>query len=93
MIHTLLRRHLLSSRRAIVKTQGAPVRSYMPLAGPPRFPMNPAQRLILGVGPLILMMVIPYWALFNMPRWSRMHLGLPPEEEEEEAEPPPENAK
>ncbi|KAH8255838.1 hypothetical protein KR038_011480, partial [Drosophila bunnanda] len=87
---TLVRRHLLSNRKSMAKTQGGPVRSFMPVAGPPRFPMSTVQRLIFGVGPLILMMVIPYWSLLNLPRWSRMHLGLPPEEDEEEPAPPPE---
>jgi len=50
--------------------------------------MSTAQRLIIGVGSLGIMMIIPYWCLFNMRRWSRMHLGLPPEEEKEEPPPP-----
>ncbi|KAH8248970.1 hypothetical protein KR032_004592 [Drosophila birchii] len=89
MSFTLVRQHLLSSRRAMAKTQEAPVRSYMPMAGPPRFPMGTA-RMILGVGSMIAMMVIPYWCMLSMPRWSRMHLGLPPEEDEEEPAPEPE---
>ncbi|KAH8282903.1 hypothetical protein KR054_010689 [Drosophila jambulina] len=84
MISTLVRQHLLSSRRTMAKTQGAPVRSFVPVAGPPRFPMSTVQRLIFGVGPLLLMMIIPFWALSSLPRWSRMHLGLPPEEDDEE---------
>ncbi|KAH8393663.1 uncharacterized protein LOC110186019 [Drosophila serrata] len=90
MVFTLVRQHLLSNRRSMAKIQGVPVRNFMPVAGPPRFPMSTVQRLIFGVGPLILMMIIPYWSILNLPRWSRMHLGLPPEDEEEESPPPPE---
>ncbi|XP_017056609.1 uncharacterized protein LOC108098309 [Drosophila ficusphila] len=89
MSFTLLRKH--ATQMGIFKTRSTLGRSYIPMAGPPRFPMTTVQRLIFGCGPLVLMMIIPYWCLFNIPRWSRMHNGLPPleEEEEQEKEPPP----
>ncbi|KAH8240713.1 hypothetical protein KR026_004038, partial [Drosophila bipectinata] len=62
------------------------VRTYMPVAGPPRFPMSAGQRLIFGWGSLLLMMVIPFWALYSTPRWSKLHNGIPLDEDK----PPPE---
>ncbi|XP_016963359.1 uncharacterized protein LOC108033525 [Drosophila biarmipes] len=88
MSFSLVRKHL--SQMGSLRPRAALERSYIPMAGPPRFPMSSAQRLIIGVGSLVIMMIIPYWCLFNMPRWSRMHLGLPPLEEQKEEPPPPE---
>nr|XP_016932917.1 uncharacterized protein LOC108012133 [Drosophila suzukii] len=88
MSFSLVRKHL--SQMGSPRPRSSLARSYIPMAGPPRFPMSTAQRLIIGVGSLGIMMIIPYWCLFNMRRWSRMHLGLPPEEEEKEEPPPPE---
>uniref|UniRef100_A0A6P4E145 Uncharacterized protein LOC108039262 n=1 Tax=Drosophila rhopaloa TaxID=1041015 RepID=A0A6P4E145_DRORH len=84
---TLVRKHL--SQMGVLRHRSPLDRSYIPMAGPPRFPMSSAQRLIIGCGSMAIMMIIPYWCLFNMPRWSRMHLGLPPLEEEQNEEPPP----
>jgi len=86
MSFSLVRKHL--SQMGSLRPRSSLERSYIPMAGPPRFPMSTAQRLIIGVGSLGIMMIIPYWCLFNMRRWSRMHLGLPPEEEEKEPPPP-----
>ncbi|KAH8352040.1 hypothetical protein KR084_001471, partial [Drosophila pseudotakahashii] len=88
MSFSLLRKHL--NQMGSLKLRSSLGRNYIPMAGPPRFPMSTAQRLIIGCGSLVVMMIIPYWCLFNMPRWSRMHLGLPPEEEQREEPPPPE---
>lgn len=63
------------------------VRTYQPVAGPPRFPMSPAQRLIFGWGSLLVMMIIPFWAVYSTPKWSKLHNGIPLDEDEP---PPPE---
>ncbi|XP_064535363.1 uncharacterized protein LOC135426262 [Drosophila montana] len=59
------------------------VRRHAPICGPPRFPMSTAQRLIFGVGPILIMMILPYWALSQVPRWSAMHNNRPYRDEEE----------
>ncbi|EDV54562.2 uncharacterized protein Dere_GG21226, partial [Drosophila erecta] len=87
---SLVRKHL--HEMGILKRLPSTGRNYIPMAGPPRFPMSPAQRLIIGCGSLVVMMIIPFYCLLSLPRWSRMHLGLPPEEEEQVEEPPPQEA-
>ncbi|KAI8043388.1 uncharacterized protein LOC128262748 [Drosophila gunungcola] len=90
MSFTLVRKHL--TQMGVLRHQTTLDRTYIPMAGPPRFPMSTAQRFIIGCGSMAIMMIIPFWCLFNMPRWSRMHLGLPPLEEELREEPPPSEA-
>lgn len=53
------------------------VRQYGPICGPPRFPLSMGTKLILGVLPIALMMVIPVWSLFSIRRWSATMRGLP----------------
>ncbi|XP_030384555.1 uncharacterized protein LOC115631851 [Scaptodrosophila lebanonensis] len=62
------------------------VRHHWPIAGPPRWPMSTGQRFIMGWGSLIIMMIIPFWALFQVPRWSALHNNLPYGEEEKDNE-------
>ncbi|XP_043644650.1 uncharacterized protein LOC122614194 [Drosophila teissieri] len=90
MSTSLMRKHL--NEMGILKHLKPTGRNYIPMAGPPRFPMSSAQRLIIGCGSLVVMMIIPFYCLFSLPRWSRMHLGLPPAEEEQAEEPPPQEA-
>ncbi|EDW90510.1 uncharacterized protein LOC6529816 [Drosophila yakuba] len=87
---SLMRKHL--NEMGILKLRQPTGRNYIPMAGPPRFPMSSAQRLIIGCGSLVVMMIIPFYCLFSLPRWSRMHLGLPPAEEEQAEEPTPQEA-
>ncbi|EDW64301.1 uncharacterized protein [Drosophila virilis] len=63
------------------------VRRHAPICGPPRFPMSTGQKLIFGWGSILIMMILPYWALSQVPRWSAMHNNRPYGDEEEE---PPE---
>eukprot|EP00099_Drosophila_melanogaster_P011780 NP_001286097.1 uncharacterized protein Dmel_CG12617, isoform B [Drosophila melanogaster] len=88
---SLIRKHL--NEMGTLKLRSSMGRNYIPMAGPPRFPMSSAQRLIFGCGSLVVMMIIPFYCLFSLPRWSRMHLGLPPEEDEQAEEPPPQEEK
>ncbi|XP_068140900.1 uncharacterized protein [Drosophila tropicalis] len=60
------------------------IRHHMPIAGPPRFPLSTGQRLIMGWGSILAMMIIPFWALSQMPRWSKLHNGIDPDAEERE---------
>ncbi|XP_030080331.1 uncharacterized protein LOC115483207 [Drosophila hydei] len=59
------------------------VRRHAPICGPPRYPLSTAKKFLLGWVPLLLMMVIPTWALFRIPRWSAMHNNRPYGDEEE----------
>lgn len=58
-------------------TQLQQLRQYGPICGPPRFPLSMGTKLILGVLPIALMMVIPVWSLFSIRRWSATMRGLP----------------
>lgn len=53
------------------------LRRYGPICGPPRFPLSMGTKLMLGVLPMALMMVIPVWALFSIRRWSCTMRGVP----------------
>ncbi|XP_022232682.2 uncharacterized protein LOC111081063 [Drosophila obscura] len=91
MSSTLMRKLLLLKQKGpVTVTQ---VRHHAPIAGPPRFPLSAGQKLIMGGGSLLVMMVIPFWALFQVPRWSKLHNGIEEEEKEEappsEEDPPP----
>ncbi|KAH8413221.1 hypothetical protein KR009_008935, partial [Drosophila setifemur] len=93
---TLLRKLRLQSMKRICGLMATPllqgqkslVRSYQPMAGPPRFPMSTAQRFIFGWVPLLIMMIIPYWVVCSLPRWSKLHNGIPLDEDEPEEAPP-----
>ncbi|EDV99256.1 uncharacterized protein LOC6567165 [Drosophila grimshawi] len=63
------------------------VRRHAAICGPPRFPMSAAQKLIMGGGSILVMMIIPFWALFQMPRWSAKHNNRPYGDEAEEVPP------
>lgn len=52
------------------------VRRYPPVSGPPRYQISTGQKFILGIGPLGLMLAIPIWSLFSLPRWSAIHRGI-----------------
>ncbi|KAH8276691.1 hypothetical protein KR018_004707 [Drosophila ironensis] len=62
------------------------VRNYQPTAGPPRWPMSTGQRFILGWGSLIVMMIIPAWAVFSTPKWSKLHNGIPLDDPKDKGE-------
>ncbi|BFF94868.1 uncharacterized protein DMAD_12391 [Drosophila madeirensis] len=85
-----LMRQLLLPKKAGPVTQ---VRHHAPIAGPPRFPMSPGKKLILGGGSLLVMMIIPFWALFQIPRWSKLHNGIVEEEKSAPAEEDPSSTK
>ncbi|EDW25452.1 GL26603 [Drosophila persimilis] len=83
---SLMRKLLPPKKMWTVAGTTMQVRHHAPIAGPPRFPMSPGQKLIMGGGSILVMMIIPFWALFQVPRWSKLHNGIEEEVEEKEQE-------
>ncbi|ALC38108.1 CG12617 [Drosophila busckii] len=80
--HKLLRKPLDAASGWLQLQQ---VRHHAPICGPPRFPLSTGQRLIMGVGGLVLMMILPVWMIYQTPRWSALHNNRPYRDDE----PPP----
>uniref|UniRef100_A0A1B0APW3 Uncharacterized protein n=1 Tax=Glossina palpalis gambiensis TaxID=67801 RepID=A0A1B0APW3_9MUSC len=72
-----------------VKT-GVPSRGVYPICAPPRFRYSFVQKILMGGGSILVMMIIPLWGLFSMPSWADKHqrLGKSNVVEEEESPPP-----
>ncbi|XP_037821219.1 uncharacterized protein LOC119610164 [Lucilia sericata] len=66
-----------------------PSRNIDPVCGPPRFPMSMAQKILIGGGSILLMMIIPIWGLLSIPSWSIKHQNLGKGRKEVELEGPP----
>lgn len=66
-----------------------PSRNIEPVCGPPRFPMTMAQKILIGGGGILIMMIIPIWGLLSVPSWSIKHQNLGKGRKEEELEVPP----
>lgn len=66
-----------------------PSRNLQSICGPPRFPMSPIQKIVIGGGTLLIWMLIPIWGLISLPTWSLKHQNLgkarapPPEADEQ----------
>uniref|UniRef100_A0A1B0FJF9 Uncharacterized protein n=1 Tax=Glossina morsitans morsitans TaxID=37546 RepID=A0A1B0FJF9_GLOMM len=74
-----------------IKT-GVPSRALYPISAPPRFRYSFAQKLLMGGGSMLVMMIIPLWGLFSMPSWADKHQRLGKSNVVEEEEPPPPEA-